>query len=370
VRPPSLVLPLALAALIVAAGCGAGRTESPGSTATAAQPDLSGIQGDRTISVQADIGLRPVLVHHPDLVGARAPLVVVLHGEGGSAEQARDELGWNTVADREGFVVAYPQGVNHAWNAGPACCFPNNAGVNDIGFLNEVLSALTKQDLIDRARVYAVGFSAGGSMAYTWECAHPGVLAGVGPVDAPLLIQCPVLAPVSVAAVYGGDDRALAPEDGTGPTNAGTSAGTGPSVSTPPGRGDLGSNAHTSSRGGPPASGVLAAPGQQLAPPAGEGQPIALFRRVDMCPAQPASVTGGPPATERSWNCVATHSVSTAVVTGVGHQWPGASPGAIPSASTVAPDSTPPGATSGSSSSTGFDTDEWLWSHLRNARSR
>ena len=112
-RIPWLVFILTV--LAFAAGCG-GKVAGPASEA--AQPDLSGVRGDRTVSVQSDVGLRPVLVHHPNSVGARAPLVVVLHGEGGSAAQARDELGWNAVADREGFVVAYPEGINHEWNAG------------------------------------------------------------------------------------------------------------------------------------------------------------------------------------------------------------------------------------------------------------
>lgn len=145
----------------LATGCGGCGLESSLPSSVDAQPDLSAVQGDRSVSVQADVGLRSVLVHHPDSVRARAPLVMVLHGEGSSAELARKELGWNAVVDREGFVVAYPEGVNYRWNAGPTCCFPNNAGVNDIGFLNEALSALTKQDLIDRSRVYAVGFSVG-----------------------------------------------------------------------------------------------------------------------------------------------------------------------------------------------------------------
>lgn len=319
-----------LAVLALTAGCGG---QGPGlesvPSTTAAQPDLSGIQGDRTVIVQSsDVGARPVLVHHPDSVGAHAPLVVVLHGEGAGAARARDELGWNAVADGEGFVVAYPQGFDHAWNAGPSCCFPHDRGVNDIGYLNQTLSALTKQDLIDRSRVYVVGFSAGGSMAYTWECAHPGVLAGVGAVDAKLLIGCPVVAPVSLAAVYGGTDTVV------------------------------------------PAPDLTAVPD-----PAGAGAALAVFRGIDMCPTQPASAITGSPATESSWNCVATHSVSAAVVQGVGHQWPGA---ATPSGRTAQPASAHGTAAADTTTSpsgtdpatTSFNTDEWLWSHLRDARSR
>lgn len=311
---------LVLAGLTLAAGCATGGLRSAAPPSSTVPPDLSAVLGDRTVSVPGDIGLRQVLVHHPDSAGSRAPLVVVLHGEGGSAEQARDELGWNAVADREGFVVAYPEGFNHVWNAGPTCCFPNNSGVNDIGFLNQALSTLTRQDFIDRSRVYVVGFSVGGSMAYAWECAHPGLLAGIGPVDASLLIRCSVLSPVSVAAVYGEADR------------------------------------------------VVRTGGQQDPRPGDTDQALALFRGVDGCPSDPAIVIAGPPATERSWNCVATHSVSTAIIDGVGHQWPGIAPMTIPSSGAVAPDASV-SRTDQEPSSTAFNTDEWLWSHLKNAHS-
>jgi polyhydroxybutyrate depolymerase len=360
-----------LAVSALTAGCGGKGLESAEPTTVAVQPDLSEVQGDRTVSVPSDVGLRPVLVHHPDSVGARAPLVVVLHGEGGSAVQARDELGWNAVADREGFVVAYPEGLNHAWNAGPTCCFPHDSGVNDIGFLNQTLSALTKQDLVDRSRVYAVGFSAGGSMAYAWECAHPGLLAGVGPVDAALLITCSVLAPVSVAAVYGGADKVVPPVDLVTPSSAAAPPGTSPPTNTPSGEGSQPSSAVAPEPGAAPPGNFLGPAGPRSGD---EDQALALFRGVDMCPDQPASVIGGPPATERSWNCVATHSVSAAVVQGVGHQWPGASSPTssptTPAPRTSAPDTTTSAPVSDPSSSSTFDTDEWLWSHLRNARSR
>lgn len=359
-----------LAVLTLVTGCG-GTTLKPSVASPAtAQPDLSGVLGDRSISVQADVGLRTVLVHHPDSVGARAPLVVVLHGEGSSAEQARTELGWNAVADREGFVVAYPEGANHTWNAGPTCCFPNNSGVNDVGFLNEALSALTKQDLIDRSRVFAVGFSAGGSMAYAWECAHPGLLAGVGPVEAKLLIKCPVVAPVTVAAVYGRSDRAVPPVDLTAAAAAQPPVPT-PAPSSPVWERDQPSNAPAPAPGAAPTR--TPAPGG--VPGRSEDQTLVLFRGVDGCPDQPAAVIAGPPAMERSWNCVATHSVSATVVQGVGHQWPGASRSASGGTEADPDPASPHGGAPPSpgvdlAPATTFDTDEWLWSHLRNARSR
>ncbi|UCE26200.1 MAG: phospholipase, partial [Candidatus Coatesbacteria bacterium] len=46
------------------------------------------------------------------------PLVLALHGGGGKAEKMDKLTGFNDVADREGFIVVYPQGEDKHWNDG------------------------------------------------------------------------------------------------------------------------------------------------------------------------------------------------------------------------------------------------------------
>src|SRR5262245_43314014 len=45
-----------------------------------------------------------------------APLVLVFHGGGGTPEQIERETRFSELADRAGFVVAYPAGHRHSWN--------------------------------------------------------------------------------------------------------------------------------------------------------------------------------------------------------------------------------------------------------------
>ena len=60
---------------------------------------------------------------HPRWTGASpAPLVVMMHGGFGSAEQAERAYGWDELADSAKFVVAYPDGVGRAWNVNGGCC--------------------------------------------------------------------------------------------------------------------------------------------------------------------------------------------------------------------------------------------------------
>jgi polyhydroxybutyrate depolymerase len=218
--------------------------------------------------------------------------------------------------------VAYPDAEAQVWNAGPTCCFPKSAGVNDVGYLNQLVSDVTKADKVDRARVFGIGFSTGASMVYSWECSQPGMLAGIGVVAGSLLIDCDIRPPVSLAAVHGVADTYFPLAGGIGPRSP---------------------------------KGLL--PSRPLE------ATLALFRNVDKCPDKPSTTTG-PPAVQRSWSCVAGRTVSAAVIDGAGHQWPAAT---RPSAGLE-------GAQGRSSvvdqPSTALNATNWLWSHLKDSRSR
>lgn len=71
------------------------------------------------------------------------PVVFVLHGGGGAhaAELAR-RTGWNTLADREDFLVVYPAGVEGQWNDSRGKTFrraEDNTDVDDVGFIAAIL---------------------------------------------------------------------------------------------------------------------------------------------------------------------------------------------------------------------------------------
>jgi polyhydroxybutyrate depolymerase len=78
---------------------------------------------DRSFRLYVPAGLPP-----------SAPLVVMLHGGFGSADQAERSYGWNQLADREKFVVACPDGVGRAWNVLGGCCGrPARQGIDGAG---------------------------------------------------------------------------------------------------------------------------------------------------------------------------------------------------------------------------------------------
>jgi polyhydroxybutyrate depolymerase len=147
--------------------------------------------------------------------GRPAPLVLVFHGGGGRASGIAPHTGFSRLAEREGFVVAYPQGLNGRWNDGRGYA----ATHDDVGFVRTLLDTLERELSIDPRRVYATGISNGAMFAYRLACDLPGVFAAVAPVagamPADLASACAHTQPVSVLAFQGTADP-LMPYTGGG----------------------------------------------------------------------------------------------------------------------------------------------------------
>jgi polyhydroxybutyrate depolymerase len=191
----------ALAALVLGARAAALSAQS-------AHPSVSNVAGDpRSLVINGDS--RRYYLHLPP--GWRrdhpAPLVLVFHAGGGRARDIAPHTGFSRVADREGFVVAYPQGLRGRWNDGRG--FPT-ATHDDVGFVRALLDTLGRELAIDPKRVYATGISNGAMFAYRLACDLSGSFAAVAPVagafPAELAPGCSHAAPVSVLAFQGTTD--------------------------------------------------------------------------------------------------------------------------------------------------------------------
>jgi polyhydroxybutyrate depolymerase len=162
---------------------------------------------------------RSYRVHVPSsYTGKRSvPLVIVMHGATSKAEWVEAETGFSAKADREGFIVVYPDGSGSARNGGH---FWNSGGVrvavgaDDVGFVRAVVGRLEKQHRIDRKRIYATGMSNGGMMAHRLGAEASDIFAAIGPVAGTLNVPCPSGPPVSVIMIHGGEDRSVPVEGG------------------------------------------------------------------------------------------------------------------------------------------------------------
>ena len=210
--------PVFTVALLAVVACALNRAEGVG--ATKAKPAAP----DRIVTMASGGRTRRALVHAPPAAPGLRPLVIALHGHGGTAARMRRRSGWNAAADARGFIVAYPDGASwrnipwRSWNAGACCGYSRETGVDDIAYLRNLLDALIAEYPVDPARVYVTGISNGGMMAYRAACELSDLVAAIAPVAGALGISaCQPSEPVSVIIFHGTDDRYVPYNGGQSP---------------------------------------------------------------------------------------------------------------------------------------------------------
>jgi polyhydroxybutyrate depolymerase len=188
-----------------------------GAGGLASRPAPASPPGDSLRTIAVGTSSRSYLLHVPSSYrsGRSTPLVLVFHAGGGRAAGIAPHTGFSRLADRAGFVVAYPEGVGGRWNDGRGVAVSHD----DVGFVRALLDTLSAALTIDPRRVYATGISNGAVFTYRLACDLPGVLAAVAPVaggmPAALASACPRGPAPSVLAVQGTADP-LMPYDGGG----------------------------------------------------------------------------------------------------------------------------------------------------------
>lgn len=126
------------------------------------------------------------------------PLVIGLHGTGGSAVQFDRHYHLSEKADQEGFVAVYPNGVKsdgrlgiRTWNAGACCDFAARENIDDVRFISELIDRLIGTYRIDAKRVYVTGMSNGGMLAYRLAAEIPEKIAAIAPVSCTMVFGPP-----------------------------------------------------------------------------------------------------------------------------------------------------------------------------------
>jgi polyhydroxybutyrate depolymerase len=282
----------------------AGPAAAPVSTASQRTP--AGLTvGYHTIALQHGGRRRSYLVHVPKPAAVRErPVVLAFHGGGGEADGFKGYAGLDAVADREGFIVVYPNGSGVlprrllTWNAGECCGYSMNNRVDDVGFAVAVLDDLSRRTAIDPRRVYATGHSNGAMMAYRLGAERADRIAAIVPVAGGISQER--FAPsrrVAVLAIHSVDDPRALYEGGLGPPFPGTDV----------------RSAHRRAMEG-----------------------LEKWRRHNGCSAATRTAdtrTGRSGSTKQTatlleWEgCAAGARVAHWKLTGVGHGWPGSAPG-------------------------------------------
>jgi polyhydroxybutyrate depolymerase len=118
-----------------------------------------------------------------------AALILALHGGGGDPDQFAQASGFARAATRAGYAVAFPAGSGRrgnrllTWNGGYCCGYAARAGVDDFGFLKEVIEDAATRFGVDGSGVYLTGMSNGSIMSETFAARNPGVVRAVAGVS-------------------------------------------------------------------------------------------------------------------------------------------------------------------------------------------
>ena len=179
--------------------------------------------GTFTGSIMSSGLKRTYLIHVPSSFDKTKsmPLVIALHGGGGTGKRMEELTlsGLNTLSEKEGFIVVYPDGIGRHWNDGreELRSRVHRQNIDDVGFISDLIDHLIEEYSIDKKRVYVTGISNGAQMSYRLSCELPEKIAAIAPVSGGMqekfVTDYPSLRPIPVLIINNLDDP-LVPWDG------------------------------------------------------------------------------------------------------------------------------------------------------------
>lgn len=151
--------------------------------------------GENRFTIMVDGNIREYYVHVPPNYSknTRTPVVFMLHGRNGNGLMTYNNSGWKELGEVENILTVYPSSWNYCishngqvknttrWNVFPVSyeyC-ENELPPNDIKFLRQIISELNKRFNVDRRRIYTVGFSNGGLMAFRCAVEMSDLIASI-----------------------------------------------------------------------------------------------------------------------------------------------------------------------------------------------
>jgi polyhydroxybutyrate depolymerase len=166
--------------------------------------------GSYDITITSAGEQRNVHVHVPAVLsGANPPLVVAFHGAGANGTFMETYSGLSQVADKAGFIVAYPS----AWGAHPLWSLndEDRNGRQDRAFVVDLLDRMEDAFCVDPQRIYATGVSNGGGFAARIGCELADRFAAIAPVAGgyKAIPDCDATRPVSGLEIHGTADGAV-----------------------------------------------------------------------------------------------------------------------------------------------------------------
>ena len=156
---------------------------------------------------------RDFIVYIPDSYEhiSKSSVVFVFHGFGGSNDQIMFNSDINSIAERENFIVVYPQGSSFFgyphWNVGG---WTNLSSVDDVGLIDFLIELISQEYNINHDRIYATGMSNGGFFSFLLGCQLSEKFAAVASVTGSMtnetFNECNPKREVPILQIHGTDD--------------------------------------------------------------------------------------------------------------------------------------------------------------------
>lgn len=143
------------------------------------------------------------------------PLLLAFHGGVGQGDTMAAKTGFNDLADREDFLVVYPNGIDLGaiggqWNDGRNT--PEvHPEIDDVAFVRAVIEDVEKLRNVDRKRIYVTGGSNGGFFAQRLGCEMANQIAAIASVSSTMAksleSRCRTQRPIPILMINGTEDR-------------------------------------------------------------------------------------------------------------------------------------------------------------------
>ncbi|MFK7951158.1 MAG: PHB depolymerase family esterase [Saprospiraceae bacterium] len=168
--------------------------------------------------------MRNYLLYLPENIQENAALIFVLHGYTGTAERLMEHSKFNALADKHGFVVCYPKGVNDKYRNSHWDADLEISETDDVGFLSNLAKALQEKYELNVNRTFVCGMSNGGYMSYTLACRASKTFRAVASVTGTMSEKtwndCENAASIPILQIHGIADDVV-PIDGSMTTDDG-----------------------------------------------------------------------------------------------------------------------------------------------------
>ncbi len=184
-------------AAVVLVGCGEVKQSSPTAETQPVEPVSKTTKPEQPVAKASDIDIHEAVEELPRAVQTyipkgynpdnKYPLILHLHGYTGNSDWQNNYFPLKSLADEKGFIFCIPDGLrdssnNQRWNATDVCCGSRNDLSDDSKYLREVIDSTIKKFIVDRKRIYSMGFSNGGFMSYRMAYDHSDILAAIAPI--------------------------------------------------------------------------------------------------------------------------------------------------------------------------------------------